>query len=736
MGYDLVRLGWLQFERLCDLLGEGELGIGPAEWTGDADRGREMTVSGAVELGGIRLAGPVLVRVAFVRDTIAPPYLFELLAGPRPVPGLAQLVLTNRVLAPPEHAQVAKRAGPDAAVLDGAALGALIDARPALRRALPPLLGLREPPGLEVGDSTLDVEAALELARVFHPTPVHARALAVLAARSFAALTGPPEMGKTAVARMIALARLSEGWEAHECTSPTALWRHFDPARPQVFVADDAFGSTEYRPDTAERWARELPRILEALDDEHWLIWTSRPAPLRAGLARLQRERGLERFPAPAEVGVAADELAPLDRALLLFRHAREATLPSAARRLVQDQGAAIVAHPHFTPERIRRFVAGLPVAAREGLTGARAAVLGAAVEAALGRPTDAMRASFAALEPEHRALLHAMLDQPPGPVAERELAAALRRIAPGEHHDPHRLAEALQDHFLRGDELRQDWVHPSWRDVVVEELASDPAARAAFLRGCGPDGVALALSVGGGAAGERDVPLLRDDADFDALGDRLGPLLREQDEPGRARVLRALATVLRLRPHEARLSELVALADRALAVCGREWAGTVPSIDGLAAWHELAAAAPGPPGETPDAGHLWADLLPAGRVDLSDVEGVDAFADWLALVGVLAEHDRDRLRDYGWPGRQLAILGWLVDDTERAGDRAPPAVRERLGALLREATRLVPGLGAEGVAERADILREPPPAPLAAWTTPPAFDVAADVERILRDLD
>ena len=32
--------------------------------------------------------------------------------------------------------------------------------------------------------------------------------------------------------------------------------------RPQVFVADDAFGSTEYRPDAAERWARELGRML------------------------------------------------------------------------------------------------------------------------------------------------------------------------------------------------------------------------------------------------------------------------------------------------------------------------------------------------------------------------------------------------------------------------------------------------------------------------------------------
>ena len=40
------------------------------------------------------------------------------------------------------------------------------------------------------------------------------------------------------------------------------------------------------------------------------------------------------------------------------------------------------------------------------------------------------MAASYRALEREHRELLLAMLDSPPGPVAERDLAAALRRHA------------------------------------------------------------------------------------------------------------------------------------------------------------------------------------------------------------------------------------------------------------------------------------------------------------------
>jgi len=79
-------------------------------------------------------------------------------------------------------------------------------------------------------------------------------------------------MGKTAIARMIGLAALTGGWELHECNSPDELWVRFARERQQLFIADDAFGSTEYRPEAAERWALELDRVLRAMDDAHLAV--------------------------------------------------------------------------------------------------------------------------------------------------------------------------------------------------------------------------------------------------------------------------------------------------------------------------------------------------------------------------------------------------------------------------------------------------------------------------------
>jgi hypothetical protein len=451
VSYDLDRLGWLQFQELCAHVLELDAGVQPAMWEGDADQCR-FTIAD-VGLGPPLLPTPmrdrVLVQCAWLRPGSPAPVVMalETLATEHPdeLRGLRSYVLMANGDAlrddpsPTPHDLRVE-------VIDSAALSARIDARPELRLRMPSLLGVR---GLGplidsalAARSTLDRDDAERLAAVFVATRAYARAVRILTEHRFAVLTGPPEMGKTAIARMIALAKMTDGWEAHECTSPDDLHAVLDPQARQVFIADDAFGSTEYRPDSAERWARAMAGLLGALDDRHWLIWTSRPAPMHAALHRLHQERGAERFPAPARVLVDASILDTEEKVLILFRHAKAAALPEHTRSSLIHAGSQIVAAPTFTPERIRRLVLRLGRGDRD---------VSQAADVELTTPTEAMATSFGALGDEHRDLLVALLDTPPGPVAERELVAALRR-----HHDgslsrpPLHLVDRLADHFLR----------------------------------------------------------------------------------------------------------------------------------------------------------------------------------------------------------------------------------------------------------------------------------------------
>jgi hypothetical protein len=720
--YDLDGLGWLLFERLATDAVERELAVPASAWEGSADALREAVCDRGVPAAGVPQAA--VSRMVWVRGTADVAMRLEHAAAEDT--GRRSLVLV---------VNVDEEAVPDglaARVLDRRWLSDVLERSGELRLAHPSALGMRAGgPHVPFPTPSFDTAAAAALARVFVPVRAHTRALATLRAHRFVVLTGPPEMGKTAIARMIALALATDGWEAHECIRPEDVWRALDTSKAQVFVADDAFGSTEFRPDAGERWAREMERLLRSLDDRHWLIWTSRPAPLHAGLARIHRERGAERFPRPAEVVVDASALDRAEKALILFRHARAAgAARTTAANVLRAHGDAIVEDPHFTPERIRRFAAGrlfrldadpLVASAVRGL-----------LREELREPTTAMAASFAALDPDHRAVLVALLDCPPGPVAERDLAAAARRHARGGlRRAPAELTDRLADHFLRVADARVAWVHPSWRDLVIDALAADAPARRAFLSNAGLDGVLLALSVAGGRRGERAFPLLVDDADWDLVTDRVAALARAADEHDTLRLLTALGAAIDAEPPGPALAEARAVARALLGTVRRcfDSRAEPPEVAEIAAWLDLAALA----GEldAPDVERTWFALLP-GIEPPATAEELRLAEEWLWLVEVLYEHrpgDADRL---GFPKHHAKRLRTLVaasgpvpdDDATTAALRH--ALHRRLAALPlpHPVVILRPDPSYVRASARVEVARDP--APVRGEGT---------VARILRDL-
>ena len=206
---------------------------------------------------------------------------------------------------------------------------------------------------------------------------------------------------------------------------------------------------------------------------------------------------------------------------------------------------------------------------------------------------------------------------------------------------------------------MRVAWVHPTWRDLVIERLADDALLRRHFLNNCGPHGIALALSTRGGAEGGRQLPLIGCDEDWDAVGDRIYAMAPELDARETTIVLTAIDDLLEAARDDPMLAgECAALAGMVLARFGEMWAGAhaivaLPCID---AWLSVAARLNPRPWPTFLAA-TWAELLPVDLPDPADLPEVQRFTDWRTLCDVVATFSPDLLDDLGYGAPQRALM-------------------------------------------------------------------------------
>lgn len=474
--YRLDELGAIQFEWLCQALLKKTCGLAVESWGGHSDRGNDAWSSEGITISKPkkRIPGPVTFQVKFVGHANA--------TGSKPLPAIKKAVsaeighlrqrnrrlsesvggyvfLTNAPLSAEGRDTIAKllqAALPNKRII---LLGAndicdLLDDAPGIRVSFPQLLGLGDLRSLIesavdrriLNRSTLAKSRAEELAPVFFPTQAYRDALGKLEQHSFVVLTGPPEMGKTTIARMIGLAKMSENWRCLECNEPGEVLTHIGERDERtLFIADDAFGTTEYKPSNAFAWAKDLDAILRAVDDRHWLIWTSRPAPLKLALEKMHLQGKAERFPSPSQIVVDAAELSHAEKIMILFRHAKNAGLTDAAKELLKSHASEIVGNQHFTPERVRRFVQdSLPA-----LQGQSAATVSRAITSTIEKPTESMSKSFRALDAPYQSLLIAMLDAASSGVTQGQLIETMRRHN-SDIADVEVAIDNLESHFLK----------------------------------------------------------------------------------------------------------------------------------------------------------------------------------------------------------------------------------------------------------------------------------------------
>jgi hypothetical protein len=574
----------------------------------------------------------------------------------------------------------------------------ILDRHKGIARSFPQLLSIRDLDDLisfaltkesrERSETALQL--ATELVPVFAPTSSYERAWNVLRKHHFAVLEGPPEVGKSAIAWMVGLTQAAQGWETVVCQTPGVFFHMIEGGRPQVFIADDAFGRGEYDPTRMSIWEADLDLVLHRLDRRHWLVWTSRKHILERACARMDAQGMARSFPDPGTILVDVSELSVEERALILFRHAKSAGLEKEAKALIRKYAGEIIYDPEFTPERIRRFVdESLPVIVSEMLSGGiKDAQVKLAVKEALRNPTKQMRVTFQKLPPAYKWFLVALLEVPQNPQAiggnVEKLKALYEAYCPDEGHEPfNEVMDHLTEAFVkvRKSQYRWggpmvDWIHPSYRDLVIEELIQESALRNTFLRRASLEGVKLAVSDSGGQYGTRRMPLIRSAESWDVLeerclslvvsdvGDRevleiLGNAASEEASGGQEHRWKRLLMLVcgAVREKWNRESTLISAADLEAFAKARSYAQPTPALPDLRpTWEALE--------------ENFLESLRAANTGRS--LDYDAFDELTAFAHAVVQCAPEFLREKGFPNKYEAEIAAVFSRAESEIDEDP----------------------------------------------------------------
>jgi len=246
------------------------------------------------------------------------------------------------------------------ASIDGREVCQFLDLFPDVRRSFPQLIGLADIDMIINRDlyerSRAFVSNIQPQLVTFVATEPYFKARQVLREHHFVVLDGPPEHGKTFVGAAITLSRACEGFQVFDLRRPNEVFRGYDATAKQVYFADDAVGAIEFNPHVGDQWSRDLPCILRKLDSRHKLVWTSRSYILQEAIDRTKLREQIEGFPGIHEVLVEVSALTEIEKALILYNHAKHARLRGTAKNFIKRNATTIVNHENYTPERVRQL--------------------------------------------------------------------------------------------------------------------------------------------------------------------------------------------------------------------------------------------------------------------------------------------------------------------------------------------------------------------------------------------
>lgn len=370
--YDLHRLGWHDFQKLCLTITREILGQTVESFLDSSDAGKDGAFTGTWKpQQGEALHGRFVIQCKFTSKPGKNLALSDLTDEVEKVRRLVQnercdsyILMTNAGLSG-STAEDIHRSFNDIGVKQVVLFGSTricdqIRENKRLRMLVPRLYGLGDLSQILDERAYAQAKALLtslseDLSKVVL-TGAYGKAAEALDQHGFVLLIGEPAAGKTTIASMLSMGALDQ-WGASTLKLDDAekVVEHWNPDEPsQFFWVDDAFGVMQYESFLVNGWNHALPMINTMLRKGAKIVMTSRDYIYRQ--ARNDLKEGAFPLLRESQVVIDVHNLTLEEKHQILYNHIKLGKQTKGFRSAIKPYLPFIADHPRFVPETARRL--------------------------------------------------------------------------------------------------------------------------------------------------------------------------------------------------------------------------------------------------------------------------------------------------------------------------------------------------------------------------------------------
>lgn len=512
--YNLEKLGWFNFESLIRCLSREIIGSGLSAFSGSRDRGRDATFIGKASRfpsDNEQWEGIWIIQVKhreyssrgaqYVRNELKKTIQDEIdkILNKHNFQCNNYLFFTNCPFTSSDKDAVNKlvknfKQINNFLILAEKDIEELLDVNPRVVSAFPQILGLSQLKELTNWGIHQRSYQYLEFAQAeiskFVTTKPYLDSLNLLHTHHFCVLTGPPKMGKTCTAYALSAAFSALGFEIYELRNQREFYDAFTQRSKQLFICDDVFGDIAIDASRRDDWTKGFLRLFRNLGASHKLVWTAREYILKEAFTSSRLKEEYPDIITKDSITVAVDRLSSLEKAMILYNHAKDGNLSSdVIDFLKSDACLKIVDHECFSPESIRQLCTGRLVDFSKQSAGNQEILL-KKVGDYLSEPGEAWKAAYLSAHPCEQLLCSEVMAAG-GNIKLEQLKNRYEGAITSMrgHNPPFNIAVStaigtfLQQRLTYFGHKYVQFYHPSMRDLMIEVFQDDKIKKRNYLK-------------------------------------------------------------------------------------------------------------------------------------------------------------------------------------------------------------------------------------------------------------